>query len=319
MSQGVESKGAFKGRVGVFYGGSSGTGLTAAIEFQRLGGDVILGASSESTFRRALANVRFAGGDRASIRPLIGDVTDEELLQKNIQSLGREVTDIFYFAATGMPFAVELDRDFLGPMNRIVQENPPNADELLEEKKAQLRRQYAIWLPASRDQAVAVNYQAKINIINGFLCVYEGSQPLSFIDLNSTFGKEGGGPGFYGNVLTKYDFSFWLHENANGLAERGMDTAEFIAPVIEDTDVGKYLLTRVTSLLKPELAAVMIRTRIRRINVFKAMRTFLEMSRKERAREDRPYERYIVGDHGNTSVVKVIPDELRMDSSQFDI
>lgn len=316
MTQSVES---YRESVGVFYGGSGGTGLTAAIEFQRLGGVVILGASSESTFRRALANVRFAGGDRASIRPLIGDVTDEALLQKNIQSLGREVTDIFYFAASGMPFAMELDRDFLGPMNRIIVENPPNRDELLEAKKAQLRRQYAIWLPDSRDEAVAVNYQAKINIINGFLQAYEGEQPLTFVDFNSTFGKEGKGPGFYGNVLTKYDFSMWLQNHANELAEAGMDTAEFIAPVVEDTDVGKYLLTKVTPLLHPELAVVMARTKIRRINVFEAMREFLDMSREERAKEGQPYERYIVGDNGRISVVRTIPEELRIDPNLFDI
>lgn len=313
----------YRGRTGVFYGGSGGTGLTAAIDFQRLGGAVVLGASSESTFRRALVNVRFAKRDPSSIRPLIGDISDTKQLQNNIQTLEQEglpVTDIFTFAASGMPFAMELDHDYLDPMNKIVAEAPPDKkEEQLAAKKEELKRQYAIWLPASRPQAVVVNYQAKINIIQAFLEAYGGKQPLTFLDCNSVFGKEGKGPGFYDNVLTKYEFSVWLGEHAEELAAEGMDTGEITAPVIEDTDVGKYLLTKVNPLLPQELAAVIVRTRVRKIHVFEAMREFLDMTREERAREGRPYERYVVGDNGLITIVKSIPEELRIDASKFDI
>lgn len=317
----------YQGRTGVFYGGSGGTGLVAAVEFQNLGGTVVLGASSELTFKRGLANARYFGGDRTTIKPLTGSVTDTDLLLSNIRALvdsqdeeGKPVTDIFSFAASGMPFAMDLDRDYLGPMNKIVIENPPNRDELLEAKKAELRRQYAVWLPASRDEAIAVNYQAKINIINGFLEAYRGRHRLVFLDANSIFGKEGLGYGFYKNVAeTKHDFSLWLAEHADEHAAAGMDTAEITAPIIEDTDVGKILLTKVNPLLLPELAAVIVRTKIRRIHVFEAMREFLDMTSEERAREGRPYDRYVMGDDGNVAVLRSIPEELRIDTSKLDI
>jgi hypothetical protein len=218
-----------------------------------------------------------------------------------------------------MPFAIELERDFFEPMRTIIAENPPNKDGLLEAKKAELRRQYAIWLPASRDDAFAVNFQAKVNIINNFLEIPGREQPITFIDFNSTFGKEGKGPGFYGNVLLKRYFSDWLEEHADELAASGIDTAEFIAAVVGDTDVGKYLLTKVAPILQPEQATVMIRTQVRMIDVFRTMRGFLEMSPDERAIEGRPYERYIVGNNGVTSVIKSIPAELKIDPDKFDI
>lgn len=328
MSQ-LEGAQLYAGRVGVFFGGSSGTGLVAAVEYQKLGGRVVLGASSESSFRRALANVRYLGGDRSAIKPIIGDVADSVLLEKNIKEVveaqkreGHPVTDVFTFAAGGMPFAMELETNFFGPIRAIIAENPPDKDALLTAKKAELQRQYAIWLPESYANALAVNYYAKVNTVNFFLEATKGEQRPAFIDFNSIFGKEGKGPGFYRNVSVKQRFSLWHQEHAVKLAAEGMDSAEFIAPVIEDTDVGKIFLTKVVPIVQdnhPELAALMVRTKVKRVDVFAGMREFLEMTREQRSVAERPFERYIIGDNGRILIVKSIPEELKIDSDKFDI
>ncbi len=324
-----ETEQPYKGRVGIFFGGSSGTGLVAAVEYQKKGGGVYLGASSESSYKRALASSRYLGGDRSAFLPIIGDVTNSGLLRDNIMGVvneqkkdGNPVTDVFVFAAGGMPFAIELEERFLAPMRAVIVENPSNKDELLAVKKAELQRQYALWLPASHKDAYAVNVQAKIDTVNFVLEATKGEQRPTFIDFNSTFGKEGVGPGFYGNVSIKRMFSDLLKEYAKQLAEQGMDTAEFIAPVIEDTGVGGILLNKVVPIIAdshPDVAALMFRTRIKRVDVPNAMSEFILMSRAERAREERPYERYIVGDNEVISVVRSIPEELRIDAGRFDI
>lgn len=315
----------FTGRVGVFFGGSGQTGFVAGAEFQKLGGRVVMGASSERSLNRGLASVRFQGGDRFTVIPLIGDLTNRSQLNSNIVVLvekldeeGTPVTDIFTFQASGMPFAMEFDRDYLEPMNEIVRKNLPDKDEQLRAKKEELKRQYDIWLPQSRPQALAVNYQSKIDIINAFRAAYNGRRLLTFNDFNSIFGKEGAGPAFYDNVLTKHEFSLWLAEHADELAQDGIDCEEITAPVVEDTDVGKVFLNKVVPLLSQELQVLIVRTKIKRVDAFRAMREFIDMPSEDRAREERPYHRYVVGDNGNISVVKTIPEELRIDPSKFD-
>ena len=316
----------YKGRLGVFFGGSGGTGLTAAIEWQKLGGTVVMGASSEKTLKRALVNVRFAKGDPTAITPLVGDVTDTEKLASNIASLEKIVDetepteiDVFSFAAAGMPFAVALNNDYLEPMNKIVQENPPDAQEQLERKKAALREQLHIWLPESEDAARLINVGAKKNIVHGFLDCFGGKVPMAFLDTNSIFGKAGKGPLFYGNVLLKHEFTVWAQEHADEIAEAGMDMAEYIAEVIEDSDVGRFFLTKVKPLLKPNLQEALVRTKVKRADVFNAEREFLDMTREQRAQYPRPFQKYIVGDNGLVKVVDHIPEELHIDATQFDI
>ena len=316
----------YRGRVGVFFGGSGGTGNMAAVEYQKLGGRVVMGASSERTRNRGLANVRNLGGDRTTVVSLVGDLTDNELLSQNVVSLvdsldaeGTPVTDVFTFQASGMPFAIELDEQFLVPMNEIVISDGPDKDEQFRAKKEELRKRYAVWLPESRPQAHAVNYESKVNIINAFRAAYKGGRQLTFIDFNSIFGKEGVGPAFYDNVLTKHEFSLWLGENATELVQDGIEAAEITAPVVEDTDVGRVFLNKVNPLLVPELQVLIVRTKVKRVDVFQAMKEFIDMAPGERVREGRPYHRYVIGDNGTVLIVSTIPEELHIDPNKFDI
>lgn len=314
----------YRGRNIVVVGGSDGTGLTAAIEFKRLGARVAIGTSQENHIPRALVNFRRAKVDPEGILPFVADVSNPFQVARAVKRLkqdGMEDPDVVNAAATGMPFAQEFINDFLVPMNRKLTEDPEHAKGFIDEKTAELNRRLDVLLPESEAEAIAVNHTGQVALVEAF---GETFDRFSFLTINSTFGYEGVGPRFYGNVLTKRLFSTWLDQNGPRFAAEGRDTAEIVLPVIEGTSVGNSLLQRVVPLWAASedenirrAAVEIVRTKITRADAVSVIREFLDMTPQERSLNPRPCRLFGYGDNGQLMIAQRMPQHLKMQGVQF--
>lgn len=311
----------FQGRSFVIIGGTSGLGLTFAVEAKKLGADhILLGSSDLTGDNYAMALTRFRRlnkGDVEGVVPLLVDITDTGQVVDavtRVKNNGIPVTDVIISAAGGMrEFGIEFQTD-VRQMSAILTSGTPDAQAQVKEHIAELNRKLDIWLPQYRESALSINFRAPRRVVEEFAYRYDNFN-VSYI--NSMFGKSGESPKFYTNVALKVLFSRWLAEHAEQLATAGIGVAEFTAFVVEDTDVGRLFINYIAPLCPPEVREAIINTRVKKADVVAAMNGLLRMPQEERAQCKKPYHRYVVGDQGQAHVLEELPPHLVIDTKKF--
>lgn len=314
----------YRERTLVAFGGTSGTGLSAAGEFAKLGGRVIVVTSDPQLARydSSLSLITRLGIPTERFSPAAANLKQPDQIDALAKTLKREgvrPTDILLSAAGGMD---EFAGDFLLEMleiNAMLRSNlsDDEKDRNIKGKIAEIRKKLEEeWLPASYENAVAVNYRGQVNTIETFAKHFP--KGFSLVFYNSIFGHIGEGPLHYRNVLTKKMTSNWLKVNAENLAERDIYTSEIVAPVIGDTKVGKVITRYMSPLFPASLQERINDTTVTRKDVVEATRSFWDLTPQEHARNPTPDTIFVTRHQGNLLIARELPAELTtIDVSQF--
>lgn len=318
---------SYEGKTILVLGGVRGSGLIAGVSYAKRGARVVLGTSdlTLNKFDTALYEFREQGIDTSLVTPFPADLRDPQQILTAIGNLKKEglaPTDVANFAAGGMEGFGKDFYNYLQTMHKVRKGKDPEKDARLAEMISSLNSQLEIWLPQYKDQSVAINVDAPRQTLELLAEAFPDGFTYTF--LNSTFGHLGEGPHFYQNVLTKNETTKYLRENGQALAKRGIYTAEIVAPVIEDTDVGLIIMEDILPYCPGDLQKLIYDTRVQRTDVAEATQIFLDYPEELKPSWKYPYTLYVLRQGGTEdeigpklSFLERMPEELRIDTSRF--
>lgn len=271
----MEMDRTFEGRRVMVTGGSSGIGLSVALDLHQAGAEVIIVTRSQPHYFDTLKGIQGSnpGFDGERVYPFITDLSDLEQTSRAVEKLQDQhllPTDIVHAAAGGMePFLRELATKMLR-LRRVAPENR-------EEAFATFVTECDQWVSASQDFASAINYTGSRHLIESLadklprrgVVVYESS-------LWSTFMDQVWVPRFYQGVASsKGMFERWL-ESESGLEDREIYTAVVSGHIVMDTEVGKALNRLVVPLWPEADQAAISASFITKADMVKATRMALK-------------------------------------------
>lgn len=303
--------------LGVGFTRRTGLGYTMAISFAKAGAEVVVGGSSEGSVQGALRNLqRRDKVDPNLLSGFTADLRDFTQIDQAVTSLKKPPTIVIYAAARGMEgFFFDMN-NYLLEMRRI-KSNESDAEVKIADKKRELRKKLAIWLPQSYQDALAVNRTAPEYLIGRL--VNRFAEQFRFVYINSSFGYEGNGPIHYTNVYqTKHQMSVWMTENAQRLATQGVDMHEEIDPVIFDTDVGESILETISPFWPPPMQRLIEETAVSRLDVFGSVKKFTDLTPNQRNNRPRPNRHFLLRRAGVAVILDSFPKELITKEGEFD-
>ena len=206
----------FKGRRVFITGGTSGTGLAAAIEIQRLGGEVIIGTRSREHFEKAAGNLT-----EGKTYPFIADLTKENQVREEIMHLATEnnlPTDFIHSAAGGM-------EAFLGGITFNLARLLKIKDQKERQVKIEvLRERVAEEVNKYQSFAQAINFNgAKALMEEMYSILPEGARLIYYSSPWSSLYNQAKTPLFYQPIAgTKHMMEEWLSENSKRFTDKGI-------------------------------------------------------------------------------------------------
>lgn len=317
---GSEERQSYRGEsvLGVGFTRRTGLGYVMGLGFARRGAELVVGGSSAGSVLVALKN--YEKRDRIDPNQLSGfsaDLRDSVQIDTAVGHLKKPPKIVAYASATGMDgFFLEMSK-YLQDMKAIREGGGPDGEERVVAKKDELRENLAIWVPEHYADALAVNRTAPEYLIGRLVDRF--GEPFKFIYVNSSFGFRGEGPIHYENVYrTKHDMSNWMTENAQALARKGVIMHEETDPVIGDTDIGVTIIEDINPFWPPRVKKVMEETQVERQEVFGSVKLFTDRTPDQPAVRTNPNRHFLVRRLGIAMVLDHFPEELEIDSKEFD-
>lgn len=319
----------YSNRTLIAFGGTSGTGLAAASEFANLGGRVIVVTSDPTLgrYEKIFPLAKRLGVAVERFSPAVADLKRESQIDGFFQDLKRngvEPTDILLSAAGGMDNFSEEFLLALVELNAVLGSDLEfHEKERVITRKIQDIRKRLIedWLPNSREDAEQINFHGQVRALKKFSKTPAGSNDKGVrkaIFYNSIFGNSGVGPPHYQNVLTKKMTTDWLKAHAAELANKGVHTAEIVAPVIADTKVGKVILRFMLPFFPPSLQERINDTTVTRKDVVEVTKSFWNLTPEDHQTNPKPDTIFVTRHNGALIIARELPEELsKIDVSQF--
>ena len=304
--------------LGVGFTRRTGLGYVIGVGYARRGAEIIIGGSSEGSVQLALGNYKKREGiDPNVLSGFPADLRDSAQIDAAVARLKKPPSIVDYASATGMEgFFLQMS-DALQEMRVIRDEGESNAEDRIADKKGELRKNLAIWVPEHYDDALAVNRTAPEYLIGRLVDRF--SEPFKFVYHNSSFGFKGEGPIHYANVYrTKHQMSVWMTDNAERLARLGVTMNEETDPVIGDGDVGISILEEISPFWSLKIQKVMDETQVERQEVFGSVKLLTDMFPGQRSIRPNPNRHFLVRRSGIAVVLDHFPEELEIDSKEFD-
>lgn len=299
-------------------GGTRGFGLALGMDLKRKGvKNLALGTSGlrSGHYQNALGAFIGAGVDIEGVVHFAAQMTDLEQVQQAIDRLSFEPRHVFALPATGMQFAREF-HPYVAKLQSI-KSHPERYDcGARDQTLFELHRKYDVWLPQHLRDALIMNVDAPVQMVEALIRSFPEGFTLNYLD--SLLADEGRGPRFYTDVLTKHMFaSIWLPQNARSYARRGVDVSNIKTSAILGTDIGDYLVDEVAPIENKEAGEMLIDTAVEPDDVFKPFYQFMAMSRDERILEGLPFGRYVYRHNGELFITETFPNELRVDPDKY--
>lgn len=304
--------------LGVGFTRRTGLGYVIGVGYARRGAEIVIGGSSEGSVLLALGNYKKREGiDPGMLSGFSADLRDSAQIDKAVAGLQKPPSIVDYASATGMEGFFLKMSDALQEMRAIREEGKPDAEDRIVDKKRELRGNLAVWVPEHYADALVVNRTAPEYLIDRLVDKF--GEPFKFVYHNSSFGFKGEGPDHYANVYrTKHQMSIWMTDNAERLARLGVKMHEETDPVIGDGDVGISIQEEISPFWPPKIQKVMDETQVERQEVFGSVKLFTDMTPGQLAMRPNPNRHFLVRRAGVATVLDYFPEELEIESKEFD-
>ena len=309
--QEVKESQPLQGRRVLVTGGTSGTGLAAAIEIQRLGGEVIIGTRNREHFERAAGNL---SGERAY--PFIADLTEKNQVEKEIMRLVAEncfPTDLIHSAAGGMEaFLPNIARDLL-TLSRIenLQQHEVKIDDLRKKIKAEVEKSYPF--------AQAINFDGSKALMEKMLNILpQGAKVIYYSSPWSSFYGQVTVPCFYQAIAkTKHMMEEWLVENREWFIGKGIYPAIISGNLILDTKAGRMIDRLILPLLSENKQETIRQSAISIKDMVKATVKILRSDPAEWTTY--PLRIWVYGEEGQAKIKEIFPSDNLFMGVEFPI
>jgi NAD(P)-dependent dehydrogenase (short-subunit alcohol dehydrogenase family) len=242
----VRQEEPLRGRTILVTGGTRGTGLAGALEWHRLGADIVLGARSMARYEEVCGT--FPGG---RVSPFVADLTDPTSIPAAIDRLmapGVRVTDVVHCAAAGLePQLRPLMRAVIA-LRRVAP--GPDLDLAIGDHRGRLA---ALATTATKD-AWSVNFESPREVTRLLApSLTAGARVIAYSSVWSVGFPSGQCPGFYSAVAeSKLALEAWLAEQATGAWRGGrIRPTVLVGHVIRDTTSGQFIDRHLTGLMTP--------------------------------------------------------------------
>lgn len=303
--------------LGVGFTRRTGLGYVLGVNYAHLDAELMVGGSSESSVQLALRNYERRGRvDPKLLSGFSADLRDSAQIDNAVTGLKKPPSIVIYASATGMEGFFLPMSEYLLEMNLMRESGEVDAEAKIAEKKEELRHKLEIWVPEHYPDALAVNRTAPEYLIERLVDRF--GDPFRFVYINSSFGFKGAGPIHYSNVYqTKQQMSAWMTENAEKLVSQGVEMHEEIDPVIYDTDVGESIIDDISPHWPERIQRVVNETKVNRQDVFGSVKLYTDMTVEQRTSRPKPNRHFLVTRSGVATVLEYFPEELEMDTKEF--